>query len=409
MSNTEQAFRAESASPAHTMKRWWGKYRFWLICSGAFITLSLLGYFLGTGSGQTAGALSITNPAPAGAQAAASVLRTQGVTVTAADSLAAATAALDANGPGTSTVLFYDPKNLLSSAQVASLSLRAEKAGAAIVAITPAPLAVKGLSAEISSSGTTAGTPTVAPQCTQPDAVAAGMIDGSAGNNGKGPLHLYKGVQTCFMPSGTAGTAGGYLAGNGTGSVVVLGNAGIISNQNLANRGNAALAFRLLGDSPNLIWYTASVKDIPVADQPPTLAEFTPEWIFPASAWLLLVAVLGMLWKGRRNGPLVAEPLPVIVKSSETLTGRARLYQDARAVETAIQTLRQAALTRLARTLRLGNAAPPAAVAEAAAAATGRKQLDVHALLLGAAPTSEKDMLSMAAELAALEEEVAQR
>ncbi|MHA7269922.1 DUF4350 domain-containing protein [Arthrobacter sp. HLT1-20] len=406
MSGTEQAFRADSPSPAQDARRWWGKYRFWLICLGAFITLSLLGYFLGSGPDKTAGALSITNPAPAGAQAAASVLRQQGVNVSAADSLAAATAALDANGPGTSTVLFYDPKNLLSPAQVAALSLRARETGAALVAIAPAPLALKGLGAEMSSAGTTAGTPSVAPQCTQPDAVAAGVIDGGAGNGDRRPLHLYKGAQTCFMPSGAAG---GYLAVNGTGSVVALGNAGIISNQNLANRGNAALTLRILGGTPNLIWYTASVQDIPVAEQPPTLSEFTPEWIFPASAWLLLVAVLGMLWKGRRNGPLVAEPLPVVVKSSETLTGRARLYQDARAVETATRTLQHAAVSRLAHTLRLGHAAPPAAVADAVAAATGRRQADVHALLLGQAPTSEKVMLSMAAELAALEEEVAQR
>lgn len=409
MSSTEQAFRAETLSPAQNARRWWMKYRFWLICIAAFVVLSLLGFFLGSGTGKTAGTLSITNPAPAGAQAAASVLRNQGVNVTAADSLAATTDALAANGQGASTVFFYDPKNLLSAKQVAELSRKAEDAGAAVVAVTPAPLALKSLSPEISSTGTTAGTPAVAAQCTHPDAEAAGTLDGGAGSSAKAPLHLYKGAQTCFMPPGKAGAAGGYMASNGAGSVVVLGNAGIINNQNLASRGNAALALRLLGGAPNLVWYTASLKDIPVAGKPPTLAEFTPEWIFPASAWLLLVGVLGMLWKGRRNGPLVAEPLPVMVKSSETLTGRARLYQDARAVDMAARTLQHAALTRLAHTLRLGNAAPAAAVVEAVATATGRKQYNVHALLLGDAPKSEKDMLSMAAELAALEEEVAQR
>lgn len=409
MSSAGPAFRAEMLSPAQDARRWWLTHRFWLICIAAFVVLSLLGFFLGSGTGKTAGTLSITNPAPSGAQAAASVLRNQGVNVTAADSLAATADALAANGQGASTVLFHDPRNLLSAAQVAELSRRAEDAGAAVVAVTPAPLALQRLSPEISSTGTTAGTPAVAAQCTHPDAVAAGTIDGGAGSSAKGSLHLYKGAQTCFMPTGTAGAAGGYMAANGTGSVVVLGNAGIINNQNLASRGNAALALRLLGGAPNLIWYTASLKDIPVAEKPPTLAEFTPEWIFPASAWLLLVGVLGMLWKGRRNGPLVAEPLPVMVKSSETLTGRARLYQDARAFGTATRTLQHAALTRLAHALRLGNAAPAAAVVEAVATATGRKQYDVHALLLGDAPTSEKDMLSMAAELAALEEEVAQR
>ncbi|MHA7306290.1 DUF4350 domain-containing protein [Arthrobacter sp. TMN-49] len=406
MSGSEQTFRAEAHSPAENVTRWWKRYRFWLICVGAFVAISLLGFFLGGGTARPVEPLSITNPAPAGAQAAASVLRNQGVTVTAADSLAATTEALAANGQGASTVLFYDPKNLLSASQVTDFSARVKEAGATIVAITPAPLALKGLSTDISSTGTAAGKHTVAAQCTHPDAAAAATLDGGVQGTSRAPLYLYKGAQTCFRPSAAAG---GYLAVNAAGSVVALGNAGILSNQNLASEGNAALTFRLLGGAPNLIWYTASLKDIPVAEKPPTLAEFTPEWIFPASAWLLLVAVLGMLWKGRRNGPLVTEPLPVVVKSAETLTGRARLYQDARAVETATRTLQHAALTRLAHTLRLGHAAPPAAVVEAVAAATGQKQHHVHALLLGEAPKSEKDMLTVAAQLAALEEEVAQR
>ncbi|ALV46044.1 hypothetical protein MB46_11660 [Arthrobacter alpinus] len=404
-------FRADQASTSQRVGRVLRKGRFWLICLAVFVVLSILGLILANAGNQSTGTLSITNPAPAGARAAAEVLRQQGVNVTATDSLASTTEAVAANGIGTSTVLFYDPHNLLSPDQAAELSGTVQDAGGSLVAISPAPLTAVRLSPELASAGTVKATESVAAGCANLDAAAAGTLDGGSPALGalapvSLPINLYKGAQTCFIAgSGTAGQ----LAFNSTGEVAALGNPGVVINQNLANQGNAALVFRLLGSKPNLLWYTVSVKDIPVAEKAPSLAELTPDWIFPASSWLLLTAVLGMLWKGRRNGPLVTEPLPVIVRASETLTGRARLYQDARAVGTASRTLRRATLTRLARALRLGVTADPAAVVDATAAATGRSQLHVHDLLLGPEPRTEQEMLSMAVALTALEEEVAQR
>lgn len=405
-------FRAENLSRPKRAGRWWRQHKFWLVCAAIFVVLSLLGIIVGSSGERSSGTLSITNPAPAGAQGAASVLRNQGVKVTATDSLADTTHALAANGPGNTTVLFYDPNNLLPPAKAAALSAAVQGSGGKLVAIAPGPLATKKFSADLASTGTTAGTASAAARCTIPAALAAETIDGGAPALGSAsatvPLRLYKGAATCFSPSGKT-TAGGYLAGNSSGDIAVLGNPGVVINQNLANRGNAALTFGLLGSTPNLLWYTVSVKDIPVAEQQQPLSDFMPEWIFPASAWLLIVALLGMFWRGRRNGPLVTEPLPVIVKASETLSGRARLYQNARAVDTAARTLQLATMTRLARKLRLGISAEPAAVVEAVVAVSGRKHQEVHALLLGEAPKTEKDMLSMAVELTALEEEVAKQ
>lgn len=416
MSRTEQTvFRAEQLSASSQLNRGWRKHRFWIICASAFVVVSLLGYFVANTGGQDSGKLSITNPAPGGAQAVATILREQGVEVTATDSLAATQTALEGSDLGTTTVLFYDPNNFLSTDLTAQLADTVQGASAKLVAVAPGPLSAQALSPELASAGTAAATPTVQHGCANPDAEAAGTIDGGTALPGTGataittPLILFRGAQTCFIPTGAAPDGGGFLASNSVGDITALGNPGVVINQNLANRGNAALTFRLLGSTPKLIWYTASIKDIPVAEQPPSLAELTPRWIFPAALWLLLVAVLGMVWRGRRNGPLVTEPLPVIVKSAETLVGRARLYQDARALDTAAETLRHATLTRLARTLRLGLSAEPASVVQAVAALTGRKPQDVHELLCGAAPTTEKQMLSMAVELTALEEEVARR
>ena len=69
---------------------------------------------------------------------------------------------------------------------------------------------------------------------------------------------------------------------------------------------------------------------------------------------LCLAVVLLALWKGRRIGPLVAEELPVVVRASETVEGRGRLYRSRRARDRAADALRTATLQRLLPRLGLG-------------------------------------------------------
>ncbi|WP_186760467.1 DUF4350 domain-containing protein [Arthrobacter alpinus] len=415
MKTLPTTFRADGGTRAQRLRDAWRRHRFWLIVGTVFVVVTGGGLILGTSGQRSAGELSITNPAPDGAQAAATVLAGQGVDVTATDSMATTTAALGANGQGSSTVLVFDPQQLLSPEQGAELAASAAEHGSKIVAITPGPLLVGKFSGELASAGSlNTGREGIAANCAQPDALAAGSIvaPGSAGGAPGAPggtvVKVYLGPESCFAPSGTAGAAG-LLATTADGAVSALGSAAVVSNDGLARAGNAALTFRLLGSRKNLVWYTASAKDIPVSAQPPSLAELTPQWVFPASAWLLLVGVIGMLWRGRRDGPLVVEPMPVVVKASETVAGRARLYQDAKAVDTAARTLQDATLNRLSHTLRLGGVAPPEAVAEAVSVHLGRDHQALFALLIHDVPRTEKDMLTMATQLAALEEEVARR
>src|SRR5690606_41722785 len=55
---------------------------------------------------------------------------------------------------------------------------------------------------------------------------------------------------------------------------------------------------------------------------------------------LIVVVVLLAWWQGRRLGPLVTEPLPVVVRASETVEGRGRLYRSRRARDRAAEALR---------------------------------------------------------------------
>ena len=69
---------------------------------------------------------------------------------------------------------------------------------------------------------------------------------------------------------------------------------------------------------------------------------------------LWLTVILIALWKGRRIGPLVAEDLPVVVRASETVEGRGRLYRSRRARDRAAQALRTATIQRMLPRTRSG-------------------------------------------------------
>ncbi|MDG4793170.1 DUF4350 domain-containing protein [Micromonospora sp. WMMD1082] len=132
---------------------------------------------------------------------------------------------------------------------------------------------------------------------------------------------------------------------------------------------------------------------------PHSLWSAFPAWFWALLLQLALAALLIAAGRARRLGPPTPEPLPVTVPAAETVHGRARLYQQARARESAAQVLRTAARSRLARWLHLPAGAPPAAVAAAVAARTGDRPDAVHELLYGDAPDSDRDLLELAGDL----------
>jgi hypothetical protein len=127
--------------------------------------------------------------------------------------------------------------------------------------------------------------------------------------------------------------------------------------------------------------------------------------------WALLQLVLAMVvviwWRGRRLGRIVVEPLPVVVRATESVEGRARLYRRGHARGRASEALIDAALTRLRARLALPRTAAPEVVVAAASARTGRSATDVAALLTpGSSPTDDAGLAGLADALDALENEV---
>ncbi len=145
-------------------------------------------------------------------------------------------------------------------------------------------------------------------------------------------------------------------------TVTVVGTADFMTNAGLLKQGNAALAMNLAGTKPRVVWY-APQRTEGESSGAASISDLIPDqvrWI----VWQLCLAVLLFaLWKGRRVGPLVAEELPVVVRASETVEGRGRLYRSRRARDRAADALRTATLQRFGPRLGLGtNAAPPAVV-----------------------------------------------
>ena len=123
--------------------------------------------------------------------------------------------------------------------------------------------------------------------------------------------------------------------------------------------------------------------------------------------WLVAAAVVAtMLWRGRRLGPLVVEPLPVVVKAVESTQGRGRLYRRVRDRAHAAGILRAATARRLTAHLRLPPGTSTGTLVAAVAKASGRDHGSVADLLITRPVPDDTALTRLADDLAALEREV---
>jgi len=180
-----------------------------------------------------------------------------------------------------------------------------------------------------------------------------------------------------------------------------------LTNDQILRGDNAAVALRLLGQDRRLVWYVPSVDDL-TGDDGVSLATLLPRFVQPG-LWLLAVALVALIvWRARRLGPLAVEPLPVVVRAVETTRSLGRLYRRSGDRDHAAEALRRAARARLAERLRLGSTTPPDVLAREVARRTGRAEQDVTAVLgpSGVVPSTDRDLITLARQLAELDREV---
>jgi Domain of unknown function (DUF4350)/Signal peptidase, peptidase S26 len=188
-------------------------------------------------------------------------------------------------------------------------------------------------------------------------------------------------------------------------TITVVGSADFMTNGALLEDGNAALAMNLAGERSRLIWY-APQKAEGQGSGGSTVGDLIPDAVTWIVFQLCIVVVLLALWQGRRLGPLVAEKLPVVVRASETVEGRARLYRSRRARGQAADALRTATLRRLTPRLGLGVNASAAAVVAAIARRYSGDQSAIHHILFGPVPSTDADLLHLAHALDDIERQV---
>jgi hypothetical protein len=185
--------------------------------------------------------------------------------------------------------------------------------------------------------------------------------------------------------------------------LVLLGTGTMLTNDHLDEDGNAALGLNLLGrdgSADELRWLVPAPGS---AAGNGSATSILPDWVVPALLQLLFAGLLVALWRGRRLGPPVVEPLPVVVRAAEAVEGRSRLYRRAQARDRAAEALRSGALARMVPRLGIdspaGGEPPPDAVVAAVAARSGRPDAAVHATLFGPPPTDDAGLVALADSL----------
>jgi hypothetical protein len=399
-------------------------------------------------------ALRPDNSAAHGGSTLAGLLRAGGVTV---QEVTKSSDALIAGYAGNVTV-FVPAPDLMHPTYLRMLKLL--PASTRVVLVAPSRYALINGLIPVAATGSRWATGAADPDCDLPEARQAGRA---------AVLHDYyqstpRTVLSCYREA---------LVGMrvGEAEVLLVGADDPFRNDRIGELHNAALATGLLSRYPRVVWLDLRHGEPPpgVVSEPPdasrpaappslgTGGSPDPDFPTPAGAndggnenpgngappdagsnespplpvppqfWavlaMLAVAVVALAFaRARRLGPPVTEPLPVLVRGVETVTGRGRLYRLAKARGPALKALRAAALQRMMPVLDLpaepgapgrgssggrdgsGPAGMPApsTVVSAVAERTGWDADRVEDLLYGPEPKTDAKLVQAVHDLDAL-------
>ncbi|HUR73445.1 MAG TPA: DUF4350 domain-containing protein [Sporichthya sp.] len=365
----------------------WRSVRVPVLAAALLLTVSV-GLAVLAGRGAT-GQLDPDSYEPAGSHAVAQLLRDQGVDVHVARTVAEARAA----SPG-ATVIVTQPVLLPPEALG-----RATSRAAGVVLVQPASDALLAVGSNLVPlfSG---DVDERQPACALPAADRAGAADVGGVEYGRPQPGGASGPPTlCYRHPDSGDVPAAPLVSDGR--VTVLGAGDFLTNERLDAHGNAALALGLLGQRADLVWFRPSLGDPALAaggSKP--LHVLLPSSVKLAMVQLAIAALVVAVWRARRLGPVVGEPLPVVVRAAEATEGLARLYQRAGARHRAATALREAAVRSIAPRFGLpAVGADPRAVTDAVARHTGRPPHEIGDLLYGAAPGADEPLVRLADDL----------
>ncbi|WP_328495977.1 DUF4350 domain-containing protein [Streptomyces sp. NBC_00414] len=392
---SEAAPPSTSASP--TVRQVWTRSRGVVL---AFVILLVAAVAIAVvRSGARHGSLDPRSADPEGSRAVAELLADRGVSTRVVTTLDEASAA---TGPGT-TLLVARP-DLLTDRQQDLLRSAFRNSGGRTVLVAPGTPSVGTLAPGVDADTAPSYDSTLPPDCALPAARRAGTADtGGIRYSTDAP-----GADTCYPSDGLA-TLLRLPASEGDGDTVVLGAPDILQNERLDEHGNASLALQLLGSRTHVVWYLPSLSDGSATDAGDrSFLDLVPSGWLWGTLQLFFAALLAALWRARRLGPLVPERLPVAIRASETVEGRARLYRKSNARDRAAGALRSTTRTRLAPLVGVSpaQAHAPEALLPALSAQLRREGQALHSLLFGPQPRDDAALIALADQLDALEREV---
>ena len=377
----------EDSAVGPTLVQRWRGARWVVVAIVVIVAVAVLSIYLT--APRSGGRMDATSTSPDGARALVTLLRDNGVDVIVADDIAAVERAAR---PDTQ-ILVAQTSRLIDN----DLLRRLAAVPGDRLLVEPVSRTREKLAQQIRlADSTTFGG--ADPDCDLREATRAGTVQ-------LGLSDAYEAVGDVSLTRCYAGALVRYVDGGRT--MTVVGTADFMTNEGLLKEGNAALAMNLAGSQPRLIWY-APQRTEGESQGGADLSDLMPERVTWIVVQLCLVVALLAAWKGRRIGPLVAEQLPVVVRASETVEGRGRLYRSRRASDRAAEALRTATLQRMLPRLGLSHDSAPSAVVQAVTEHCGLNPQAVAHTLFGPPPATDADLVSLANELDNIERQVAQ-
>jgi hypothetical protein len=373
-----------------------GWKRFGWVITLVVVSLVVLAILVFTQAPSSTAPLSTDNARPEGARAVAEILRQQGVDVAESSTLSGASKTLGADGTLVIASYFYLDQDQIDSilawpGPVLWLAPDFEDVGL----IEPSIVATYDTKRGLENPGCPVSAAQRAGTIYAPGERYATVWDT--------PL-----VAPCYVSAPEGFFVFAQVARPPSEPMVMIAAPKFLTNEYLADEGNASLALNLLGSRDRVAWYMGSPYDSSTlgSDGQGGVVLIAPAWVNAAALAAALVFLMAGLWRGRRVGPLMTEPLPVVVPASEATRGRARLYRRGRAFGHAAAALRAGSARRLAQRLGLGPHADRATLASAVAASSLADAATVDSLLFGPPPRDEAAMLDLVRRLDALESEV---
>lgn len=356
----------------------------------------LLSAVLGGLTARQGADLDPDNPQANGAQAVARVLEDQGVQVRVARGLDALT------GTSTTGATVLVSGTAYLSPPAGRTIVEHTRGAAALLVLDPTGDIGEILDLPVSASRLSTATP-LTPGCPLGGWREGDQVQGADTLIEVTDLSVQ--AEVCLPPSegfNAGGSRSGHLVHLSASSqrppTTLLGIGPSMRNDRVTDRANAATWLRLLGARDDLVWYIPAPGDAGDA-APRSLLDVLPAPVVPSAALAVLALAALALVRGRRLGPVVSEPLPVVVRSIETTQSRARLYQSAQDRQRSLAVLQGAARHRWALRLGLSPAIDPAELVRAVSGATGRPADEVTRLLNDPSAADDETLVRTARDL----------